>query len=205
MKQWLRLHNPVVAAALLVGALSLVPSPLATQASASGQVPSPLPVSDGGVDVEQLLAELARPDQSRWRRIERQIIREWSRSGSATADYLYQRGQTALRAGRPREAIAHFSAVLDHAPDFAEAWNARATAYYMQNRLGQSMADIERALTLNPQHFGAMTGMGMILEKVDRLEEARAVYAAAHAIHPHRPSVREALARLDLALAGRAL
>ncbi len=201
MKHRLRLHNPVVAAALLVGALSLVATPLATQTPQSG----PLAVSDGGVDVDELLAELARPDQSRWRRIERQIIREWSRSGSATADYLYQRGQIALRAGRPRAAIAHFSAVLDHAPEFAEAWNARATAYYMQNRLGQSMADIEQALSLNPQHFGAMAGMGMILEQVDRLEEARAVYAAAHAINPHRSRVREALERLDLALAGRAL
>lgn len=156
-------------------------------------------------DVAHLLAELARPDQNRWRRIERQILSAWSRSGSATADYLFQRGQVALRAGRPRDAIAHFSAVLDHSPDFAEAWNARATAWYMDNRLGQSMADIEQALARNPQHFAALAGMGMILEQVGKLEEAREAYAAAHEIHPHRPGVREALERLELALGGRAL
>lgn len=174
---------------------------------AQTRVPLPVqaPPTDAETDVAQLLAELARPDQNRWRRIERQILRTWSRSGSATADYLFQRGQAALRAGRPRDAIAHFSAVLDHSPDFAEAWNARATAWYMDNRLGQSMADIEQALARNPQHFAALAGMGMILEQVGRLEEARAAYAAAHEIHPHRPSVREALARLELALGGRAL
>jgi hypothetical protein len=53
-----------------------------------------------------LLSELARPDQERWARIERQIMREWSRSGSAVTDYLFQRGQEALRSGRTEAAIA---------------------------------------------------------------------------------------------------
>lgn len=156
-------------------------------------------------DLDTLMAELARPDQERWMRIERQILREWSRSGSSVADYLFQRGQTALRGGQAEAAIDHFSAVIDHAPEFTEAWNARATAYFMANRLGQSMADIEQVLARNPQHFGALAGMGAILEQVGRLEEARAAYAASHEVHPHRQTVRAALDRLELALAGRAL
>ncbi|MFN3955387.1 MAG: tetratricopeptide repeat protein [Pararhodobacter sp.] len=161
------------------------------------------PQDGARADVDALLAELARPDQERWQRIERQILREWSRSGSAAVDYLFERGQTALRAGDATAAIAHFSAVIDHAPDFAEGWNARATAYFMVNRIGQSMADIEQTLSRNPQHFGALAGMGTILEQLGRAEQAREAYAAAHALHPHRASVREALSRLERQLAGR--
>jgi len=178
--------NLVVAAGL-----ALATAPAAAQ---TGESPR--------VEVETLLAELARPDQERWARIERQILREWSRSGSATADYLFQRGQAALRAGRTDEAIDHFSAVIDHAPDFAEAWNARATAYYQANRLGQSMADIEAVLVRNPHHFGALTGLGIILEQLELYADAREAYAAAQAIHPHRPSINDALARLERRLQG---
>jgi tetratricopeptide (TPR) repeat protein len=174
---------------------------------AAGLALSPLPVaaqSNGasGTDIDQLLSELARPDQERWARIERQIMREWSRSGSAVTDYLFQRGQEALRSGRTEAAIAHFSAVIDHAPDFAEAWNARATAWYQANRLGQSMADIEEVLARNPNHFGALSGMGIILEQLELYEQARDAYAAAEAIHPHRPAIKDALARLERRLQG---
>jgi tetratricopeptide (TPR) repeat protein len=92
--------------------------------------------------------------------------------------------------------------VIDHAPDFAEAWNARATAWYQANRLGQSMADIEEVLARNPRHFGALSGMGIILEQLE-LYERRATPM------PRRmPSTRTARrsrtrgARLDRRLQG---
>lgn len=181
-----------IAVAAVVAALTLA-APAAAQERAAP------------VDVGALLDQLAQPDLPGWRRIERQIQRAWSRSGSAVADYLFQRGQAALQAGQPEAAVAHFSAVIDHAPDFTEAWNARATAYYMMNRLGQSMADIEVVLAREPRHFGALAGLGMILEQTGRLEAARTAYRAAQAVHPHLPQLAEALQRLDLALAGRAL
>ena len=190
MKRTRRGLNLVVAAC---AALVLLAAPAAAQ-----ERPEP-------VDVSALLDRLADPGEQGWRRIERQILREWARSGSATVDFLFQRGQGALQAGDTDAAIAHFSAAIDHAPDFTEAWNARATAFYMANRLGPSMADIEVVLSREPRHFGALAGLGMILEQTDRLEAARAAYAAALAVHPHRAQMREALDRLELALAGRAL
>lgn len=183
--------NLVVAAGL-----ALAPLPAAAQSA-------PPPAGEtSGADIDTLLAELARPDQERWARIERQILREWSRSGSAAIDYLFQRGQEALRAGRTDEAIGHFTAVIDHAPDFAEAWNARATAFFQANRLGQAIADIEATLARNPRHFGALAGLGIILEQLELYAEAREAYAAAHALHPHRPSIRDAVARLERRLRG---
>lgn len=180
---------------------------LAVAAVVVALLAAPAPAQDRTAppDVAALLDELAQPDLPGWRRIERQILAAWGQSGSASADYLFQRGQTALEAGEPDVAIAHFSAAIDHAPEFTEAWNARATAFYMANRLGPSMADIEVVLAREPRHFGALSGLGMILEQTGNLDGARAAFRAAQAANPHRPQVSEALARLDLALAGRSL
>jgi Flp pilus assembly protein TadD len=158
-----------------------------------------------GADLDDLMRQLAQPDQERWVRLERQILREWGQSGSAAVDYVFQQGQRALQSGNAEAAIAHFSAVIDHAPEFAEAWNGRATAYFLANRLGQSMADIEQVLIRNPQHFGALAGLGMILEQLDRPDEARRAYEASLSVHPHQQSVIDALARLDLASEGQSL
>lgn len=154
---------------------------------------------------QDLLRELARPVQPHWQRIERQILQRWGRSGSEAIDYLFQRGEAALQAGDAQAAIEHFSAVIDHAPDFAEAWNGRATAFFLAGRLGESLADIERVLILNPQHFGALAGLGMIMEQLDRPDQARAAYQAAMAINPHQQAAIDGLARLDLASRGEAI
>lgn len=201
MKQARGVLNRAVAAILTFTSIVGGPAPFATMAAlvtgtaAQAQTPT----------TEDLLRELARPDQDRWMRIERQILRDWAQSGSPALDYLFQRGQAALQSGDSRAAIDHFSAVIDQAPDFAEAWNGRATAFFLANRLGLSLADIEQVLLRNPQHFGALAGLGMILEQLDRPDEARAAYAASLAIHPHQQAVIDALARLDLASAGQAL
>ena len=153
-------------------------------------------------DPQILLERLAEPDQDRWQRIERQITRIWSRSGSASVDLLLQRGRDAMQDGQSEAAIEHFSAVIDHAPEFAEGWHARATAWFMTGRLGLAMADLEQALALNPQHFLAMMGLGRILEDTGYPEQARAVMLQVRAIHPHRDDVKAALERLDKAVQG---
>lgn len=193
MKQARAFLNPVVAATLTFASLCLGPAVF------------PLPVQAQEADVELLLDQLADPAQDRWMRIERQILNAWGQSGSASVDYLFQRGEAALQAGQAAEAIDHFSAVLDYAPDFAEAWNGRATAYFLANRIGQSLADIEQVLRLNPRHFGALAGLGIILEQLERPEEALEAYRASLAIHPHQQQVIDSVQRLELASAGQSL
>ena len=111
-------------------------------------------------------------------------------------DLLLKRGQEAMEAGDLEAAIEHLTALTDHAPDFAEGWNARATAYYMAGEFGPSVADIGRVLTLNPRHFGALSGLAMILEETGKPERALEVYKAALAIHPHLEGASEAIERL---------
>lgn len=154
--------------------------------------------------VDELLGELARPDLERWQRVERQIVSEWSKSGSAAMDALLARGRDALSEGDAEAAIEHLTALTDHAPDFAEGWHARATAYFQAGHYGPAMEDLARTLALNPRHFGALAGLGAILEETGRDAQALAAYRAAQAIHPHQPGIRRAVERLEARVSGRA-
>jgi tetratricopeptide (TPR) repeat protein len=184
----------IAAAALLCAA------GLAAPAAAQEAAP------EGGLsEVDRLFEELAKPEQPGWQQIEDSIGREWSKSGSPAMDLLLQRGREALEAGETEKAIEHLTALTDHAPDFAEGWNTRATAHFRAENYGLAMQDIARALALEPRHFGAMIGLATILREVDRREEALEVLREVHEIHPHRPNVNEGIERLSQALEGETL
>lgn len=151
---------------------------------------------------EALFAELADPDNAAWARTEADIRRLWSHSGSAAMDLLFKRGEAALEAGDPELAIEHLTALTDHAPDFAEGWNLRATAFFQAGEYGPSIADIAKTLTLEPRHWGALAGLGTILEDVGQKDRALLAFQASLALHPHQDGVKDAVARLQTALAG---
>ncbi|MCR9086320.1 MAG: tetratricopeptide repeat protein [Rhodobacteraceae bacterium] len=156
-------------------------------------------------DIEELYDRLQDPELSNWEGVEDDIWAAWARSGSESIDLLLRRGQDALEEEDNEAAIEHFTAAIDHAPDFAEAYNGRATAFFQMERYGQSLADIEMVLALNPRHFGALTGLALILEALDQPEDALSAYRAVAAIHPHRPNVKDAIERLEAKLEGRAI
>ena len=183
-RNWI--HNRVVAAGLLLFALAL---PAGAQS----------PVLD------DLFEALKTAEGAEVQRLEQDIWTEWSKSGSAAMDLLLQRGRDATMAGENEVAIEHLTALTDHAPDFAEGWNARATAYYQAGLYGPAIDDIARTLTLNPRHFGALSGLGMIFEDLGKTEQALEVYRAALAIHPHLQGVLDAVARLETETAGQDL
>lgn len=184
-----RLHNSV-AASLLALVLSAT--------AGLGQSTEP-------ETVERLLERLADPEQEGWEQIEDSIRREWSKSGSPAMDLLLQRGREALEAEDIEAALDHFTALTDHAPDFAEGWNLRATAYFRADLFGLAMQDIQRTLALNPNHFAAMTGLAIILEQLGMEEEALEVGRRVLELHPHRPETREAVERLQRAVEGKAI
>lgn len=186
MKVLRALHNPVVAALVLLFAACL---PLGAQTA----------------KLDDLFAQLQTADEQSAQDIESEIWIEWSKSGSPAMDLLLQRGREAMGAGETEIAIEHFTALIDHAPDFAEGWNARATAYFQTGDFGPSISDIGHVLTLNPRHFGALDGLGAIFEELGRPEQALEVYRASLAIHPHQPSVLEAVDRLEAAAKGQDL
>jgi tetratricopeptide (TPR) repeat protein len=155
--------------------------------------------------LERYFEELADPDYQGWPRAESDIRRAWSRSGSAAMDLLLKRGEEALDAGDTAAAIEHLTALTDHAPDFAEGWNARATAFFLAGEFGPSLADIARTLALEPRHWGALAGLGAILDEMGNPEGALKAFRRSYALHPHQQDVKDAIDRLEKQLAGIAL
>lgn len=155
--------------------------------------------------LDELFEALREPDAPGWEAIEDRIWDTWSDSGSAALDLLLDRGREAINDGEHAAAIEHLTALVENAPDFAEGWNARATAFFHADLYGPALSDIARVLALEPRHFGAIAGLGRILEETGALDAALAAYLAAVAIHPHRPDLREAAERLEAELQGKSI
>ena len=153
-----------------------------------------LPATAQSPELDQLFLDLQTAED--WEPIEREIITNFSHSGSDAMDLMLERGWDAINVGDYRKAVEHLSALIDHAPDFAEGYNARATAFYLMGEPGLSIDDIREVLVRNPRHFGALTGLGFIYEEMGNLEGAYAAFKAAQALHPHLPNVNDSLARL---------
>ncbi len=146
-------------------------------------------------DLFQKLPENA--DTPTGERIEREILRRFSRSGSPTADLLLAWAVESIDQKDYPEALDLLDQIVVLKPDFAEAWNKRATVYFLKDDYSASLADIRVALSLQPRHFGALSGLGVILEQLDRKKEAIAVFERALKIDPQLKDVKESLQRLE--------
>jgi len=155
--------------------------------------------------LDELFEQLQADDERDFDLIEKKIWREWRKSGSDSVDFLLERGMAEMDQGNYQTAVEHFTAAIDHAPDFAEAWNMRATAFFYMNEFGLSVADIQQTLRLNPRHFGALGGFGMILERTERPKQAQEVYKQLLDVHPHAKAALNAAERLKQQLQGTAL
>lgn len=155
--------------------------------------------------LDTLFGELSQADPYDASRIEQEIALELSRSGSDAMDLLLERGRLAMEAGDVQGAIGHLTALVDHAPEFTEAYNARATAYFMAGLYGPALQDIGEVLTREPRHFGALSGLSLILEETGDEAQALAVLRKIAEIHPNMDGLSDRIARLELALGGVAL
>lgn len=138
-------------------------------------------------------------------RIEAEIQIEWARSGSPAMDLLMQRGDDAMEAGNFAAAAEHYTAVIDHDPDFLLAWDSRASAYYALGDIGPALADMGHVLSADPRHYDVLAGLGTILEETGDEKRALKAYLAAQAIHPYIQPVNDAIERLETKLEGQEL
>lgn len=152
--------------------------------------------------LDQLFAELSSADQAEARRLAREIELEWTKSGSSAMDLLLKRGKDALDAGETGAAIEHLTALTDHAPEFAEGWHMRSIAYFRQGLYGPAIADIEKALALQPRHFNAIASLGGVMAEIGRPEMAKEAFEQVLAIHPHHEDVSEALDHVTSQIGG---
>jgi len=147
--------------------------------------------------LSKLRAQLLEAGPEDARRLAGEIALERSRSGSPAMDLLLKRGNDALEAGERQAAIEHFTALTDHAPEFAEGWYRRAVAYARAELFGPALADLERALALSPRHYDAIATLGNILAETGKPEMARRAFERVLAIHAHHPAAADALGQLQ--------
>jgi len=131
-----------------------------------------------------------------------QLLHSYSESGSDTGDLLLQRARHAIGGEQYADALKILDSTIALLPDWAEGWNARATARYLDDDYNGSMADIAQTLKREPKHLGALMGMAAILEARGKREDALKVYERALAIAPHWKNAQEAADKLKAALAG---
>jgi len=121
------------------------------------------------------------------------IWRIWGRSGDAAADRLFERGLEQMRESRLRGAVDIFSRVIDMRPAFTEAWNKRATVYFLLGEDDLSLQDCGEVLKRNPQHFGVLAGYGQIYLRKGELQRALDYFEQALAINPNMLGVRASI------------
>lgn len=135
--------------------------------------------------LDALFAELKNAqDQSAADPIVAKIWDQWMLSGRDDVDILMSRAVANMAGRHFGLAMLLLEEIIELVPDFAEAWNKRATLHYHMGRYEAALADIERTMQLEPRHFGALAGRAAILADANRWKEALAAYRAALAVNP---------------------
>lgn len=127
----------------------------------------------------------------------------WMESGSDAADLVMERAVNAQAQGDLELARALYDRVIAIQPDYAEAWNRRATVFLAQKNYAEALRDVNEALRLEPRHFGAWGGLGAVLESLGAKEEALKAYQEALDIYPLFPRAKAAVGRLRKEIEGR--
>jgi tetratricopeptide (TPR) repeat protein len=142
------------------------------------------------------------PDPAEAHALEQRIWRVWLESDDAAVNRLMQQGVLALQGQRYATALQAFDRMVEEAPDFAEGWNKRATVHYLMGNWRASVQDIQRTLALEPRHFGALFGLGLIYDALDEPEAALRSFEATLALNPHSESTRQMIEQLRRQLRG---
>jgi hypothetical protein len=129
----------------------------------------------------------------------------WLRSGSDTANLLMQRALLAMDKKDYAVALDLLDRLVDIKPAWAEAWNKRATVRFYQGNLDAAMADVEHVLKLEPKHFGALDGMGAILQRTGFDRQALAVFRRSLAVYPLQPEIKKIVDKLQLQVEGQGI
>jgi tetratricopeptide (TPR) repeat protein len=135
--------------------------------------------------------------------VEQQIWRLWLESKDAAIDQLMQQGVVAMREQHYDTALRVFDRMVAQAPGFAEAWNKRATVHYLMGDWTASVVDIQRTLELEPRHFGALFGLGLIYDALEQPQAALRSFEATLDLNPHSESTRLKIEELRRQLQGR--
>lgn len=199
-----RFHVFLMAAALVAG-LSAAP----VQAAPDDVVgpPAKLPQAPKGDRLRNLDflfgALKAAPNEESAKAVEERIWAVWMISPSDTANLLMTRVRTAVEQKDLELAIKLLDGIIAIKPDYVEAWNRRATLYYMQKDYGRAISDIREVLRREPRHFGALSGLGLILQDIGDDKQALEVYRRALNVYPRLQRIPDLVKELQQKVEGR--
>ena len=145
----------------------------------------------------------AAPDADSAKLVESRIWALWLASGSDTTDLLMSRVKTAIDGKDTTLAIRLLDSVILLRPDYVEAWNRRATLYFTSKDYGKSLADIRQVLAREPRHFGALTGLGVIMQEFGEEKLALEAFRRALAVNPHLQKIPDFVKTLTEKVEGR--
>lgn len=172
------------------------------RANADPAAKADIPLSERSLD--DLYAALAtEKDEAVADAAEREIQRRWMISGSDTVDLLMSWAQDAMTRQEFGAALSYLDTVTILKPNYAEGWNRRATLHFMRDDYGKAIADLEKVIRLEPRHFGALSGLGMMLREIGEDNAALPVLRRALEIDPRlSDEVRKAVDELALKVEG---
>ena len=166
--------------------------------------PTPVPRVDRTRNLDFLFGALkVAPDDVTAKAIEERIWALWTASQSDTANLLMTRVKTAIEAKDLDLAIQLLDAIVKVKPEYVEAWNRRATIYYMKKDYGHALADIRQVLKREPRHFGALAGFGLILQDIGDDKQALEVYRRVLSLYPRMERIPDLVKTLQEKVEGR--
>ena len=197
-------------AAALAAALPAAPGFVAPASAAPGDVtgePAKPPLPPRGDRLRNLdflfgALKVAPNDESA-KAIEQRIWAVWMVSPSDTASLLMSRVRQAVAVKNLDLAVKLLDSIVVLRPDYVEAWNRRATLHYMRKDFTRSIEDIRQTLAREPRHFGALAGLGMIMQELGEEKRALEVYRKAIEVNPHMPRIPDLIKSLTEKVEGR--
>jgi tetratricopeptide (TPR) repeat protein len=194
--------------ALLAAAAALLAAePALSQSKNWVEPPKDLPRAQRGDRTKNLdfLFEALKiaPDATSAKHIEDRIWALWVSAGGDTATELMRRVKVATESQSVDLALQLLDKIVEIKPDYVEGWNRRATLHYMKKDYSRSLADLRQVLVREPRHFGAMAGLGLIMQELGDDKRALDVYRRLIAIHPHMPRIPDLVKTLKEKVEGR--
>ena len=152
--------------------------------------------TDGKLD--DLFATLSSTsDLTTIRATENEIWEIWFAHPNNDVEQLMQMGVDRMNGNRQPEAMLIFNELIGSFPSYAEAWNRRATLHYVLGNYEESISDIENVLALEPRHFGALSGLGLVYLRINQLTKAKQAFEALIEVHPNSPNAKENLRKIN--------
>ncbi len=140
---------------------------------------------------------------SKARHVESEIWLKWEDTNNEKTAELLQRVVKSMSTGELDDALTASTELVGSDPGFAEGWNKRATIYYLMGRYDESVRDIHRTLQLEPRHFGAISGLGLIFLRTGDLHSALDAFRKVLDISPQSANARRSVAQVESELGDR--